>query len=437
MTTPILVLAGSAILLGAAVTGMLQGTEPIATWFYPMAWYPTLVSLDAVVRLRSGRWYMLHRPGLAAGALAWSIPFWLFFELANFRLANWYYIFLPRSPGARWAGVLLSFATVLPAILLSRRALEAAGAFRGVRWRARTIPESMPLLLQGGGVLFLTLALGWPRLFFPLLWGAVTLLADPWVYRRDRSRSLLGMLERGRPAPILQLLAGGLATGLLWELYNTRARAKWIYTVPGLDELKLFEMPLLGFLGFPLLALDGWAVWSALVVARLAVPDQGSGEPKGAPASRRRGRRVRWRAQRIWWGVAVAGCVGVALGMEQRTISSTAPTLGQVVGARAAPLHSAGYDVFTLADAVPADVAAVADVGHDTAAGWIERARLATLRGIGTTNAAALEAAGVRTVEDLAGADPAALSRALASDSGVNVPPARVRVWVRGASGSR
>ena len=30
---------------------------------------------------------------------------------------------------------------------------------------------------------------------------------------------------------------------LLWELLNSVARAQWIYTVPGLEGAKLFEMP--------------------------------------------------------------------------------------------------------------------------------------------------------------------------------------------------
>ena len=61
----------------------------------------------------------------------------------------------------------------------------------------------------------------------------------------------LRQLERGDYGQTLRLLLAGLIAGLFWEFFNFWARAKWIYTVPFFDELKLFEMPVAGFLGFP------------------------------------------------------------------------------------------------------------------------------------------------------------------------------------------
>jgi hypothetical protein len=65
------------------------------------------------------------------------------------------------------------------------------------------------------------------------------------------------------------LLAGGMAGGF-WAFFNFWVRAKWIYTVPLFDEWKLFEMPLLGFLGFPAFALEFACVYRLLVWYRLA-----------------------------------------------------------------------------------------------------------------------------------------------------------------------
>jgi hypothetical protein len=56
------------------------------------------------------------------------------------------------------------------------------------------------------------------------------------------------------------MLLAGAFCGFLWELWNFRAGAKWIYTVPHLGFLKVFEMPLLGFLGFPPFALECYAM---------------------------------------------------------------------------------------------------------------------------------------------------------------------------------
>jgi hypothetical protein len=421
----------AACLVAASTAGMLRGVEPFATWYYPLAWYPTLLAADAVVRLRSGRWALASRPGAAASALAWSVPFWLFFEFVNFRVANWYYVFLPRTLGARWAGIVLSFATVLPAILLARELVRVFGVAERVRWRplrARVTPAT----IQATGLLFFVLAFLWPRLFFPLVWGGVTLVVDPWVYRRAPERSLLGMLERGRPATLLQLLLGGLAIGFLWEMLNARARGHWIYTVPGLEEVKLFEMPLPGFLGFPVLALDGWATWNALVLLRLA-PDASFAD-SAAGGTRPLVRRRRVVAACL---LATPACLAVLAGMDRWTVASLTPDLGAVAVEAAAPLAASGMDVFALASERPARVAGLASTEPAAAAGWIRRARLAALRGIGVEHARWLEQVGVSSVERLADAEATSLTAALLRVGAPAVREPRVRVWIRGARDAR
>jgi Domain of unknown function (DUF4332) len=435
MEAGVLIVAAAG-LLAASTAGAVRGVEPFATWYYPLAWYPTLLAADALVRLRTGCWALLGRPGSAAAMLAWSVPFWLFFELLNFRLSNWYYVFLPADMVSRWAGIVLSFATVLPAIVLARTVLASFGVAGRVRWTPVPVRASLPLVLQGVGVLFFALAMAWPRACFPLVWGGVTLLVDPWVYRRDPDRSLLGALERGRPALILQLLAGGLAIGLLWEAYNFVARGHWIYTVPGLENVKLFEMPVPGFLGFPMLALDGWAAWNALVLARLASSERALGPSRGS-RTRTPSRPLRLRTLAVLTPLTLLACGLVLKGMERWTISSLAPRLDEVVGPAATRLTRAGFDVFSLARSDADTAARAAGVPDSVAEMWVKRARLTTLRGIGAGNARRLEQAGVSSVSTLAHTDPAALDDALDADGGPDVPPARVRVWVRGARSER
>ncbi len=424
MLGALVLIAVSACLVAVSTAGMLRGIEPFATWYYPLAWYPLLFAADAVVRLRTGRWSLWSRPRTVLAALAWSVPFWLFFELVNFRVANWYYVFVPRGVATRWTGVTLSFATVLPAILLAREVLRAFGVADGVRWRPVRL-RARPAAIQAAGLLFFALAFAWPRLFFPLVWGGVTLLVDPWVYRRAPDRSILGMLERGRPGTLLQLLLGGLAIGLLWELLNARARGHWIYTVPGLEEVKLFEMPVAGFLGFPVLALDGWATWNALVLLGLA-PDVG--RAAGPGRARARLRRVVTAA-----AVAVPVCLVVLSGMDRWTVTSVTPDLAAIAAEGAPPLERSGMDVFALATARPGIVAALSSTEPEVAVDWIRRARLVALRGIGVENARFLEEVGVASVEGLAGADAAALTAELRRAGAPSVREPRVRVWIRGA----
>jgi hypothetical protein len=416
--------AASAVILCGSMAGAWAGIEPFATWLYPLAWYPTLALLDAAVAARGGRFFLLGRPAFLAGALAWSVPFWLFFELLNLRLENWYYVFLPRDPAARWLGIALSFATVIPAILVTERILDSIRLARELRTRPLRLARvrALPAI----GVLMLALALAWPRALFPLVWGGVFLLVDPWVYRRAPARSLLGDLERGHPGRVLRLLAAGLAVGLLWEAFNLGARGKWIYTVPGFEDLKLFEMPVAGFLGFPFFALEAFAAWQALVVAGLAAPPE-EGDPRPTGPSRAS------RGATLATGLGAIALSAVAIAaMHTKTIASLVPTVADL-GAPAGPLERLEIDdPWELSEADPVALAAALPTDANAARVWVERARLATLRGIGAEGAFHLEDSGIASVEELSEVEPEALARQLRAD-GALVPPARVRVWVRAA----
>lgn len=413
--------AAGATVVAAGTAGMLAGREPFATWYYPIAWYGTLLGLDGAVALGSGRFRLLARPAHLASLLFWSAVAWLFFELVNLRLRNWYYVFVPDDPVARWTGIVLSFATVLPAIFVVEALLESFGAGERVRTPAFRAGATLRRRLAAAGAVLLALPLVWPRWFFPLVWVGPLLLLEVFTHGRDPARSLLGDLEQGRPGRVLRLLAAGAAVGLLWELFNARARGKWIYTVPGFEDLKLFEMPVAGFLGFPPFALECFALWQALVLTGSAVPGPGERPPVGA---RRRAAAV---------AAAALFAVGVAWGMERWTISSATPRLEDLPGVPAAVLARAGHDAFSLARSRPEGLAAATGRTPAETREWVRAARLATLRGIGTANAGALRQAGIASVEDLARAAPDSLAARLARVAGREVPAARVRVWVRAA----
>ncbi|HKY59857.1 MAG TPA: DUF4332 domain-containing protein, partial [Gemmatimonadota bacterium] len=389
------------------------------------------------------RFFLLERPARALSLFAWSIPFWLLFELLNFRLTNWYYVFVPNDPVARWSGITLSFATVLPAIFLSERTLRAYGPWRDVpdaHGPERRPPAAAPggarrldaralVALQALGLVCVLLPLAWPGIFFPLVWVAVTLIADPWVYRRQPRRSLIRDLETGRFRRPIRLVVGGMAIGLLWELFNFQARGKWIYTVPGLEELKLFEMPLLGFFGFPFLALEGWSAYQALVVAGVAADPGKAGGPRAESGARPLTRST-WTV--FPGALATVFSVLVLRAMEIETISSTTPQLRDLDGPPVVELRAHGLDVFDLADAEPGELSDRIGVPPERTRAWIDEARLITLRGIGAANAEQLRTVGVESVRELADQDPDALAARLAA-SGDAVLEARVRVWVRAA----
>jgi hypothetical protein len=415
-------------MLTGATLLLLRGVEPFATWYYNFAWYPVLLAADGVIALtggagrgRRGEFLLLGRKSFLITVLAWSSVVWLFYELFNFRLQNWYYVFLPDNRIERWIGTLLAFATVLPAVFVAEGILDGLHVAEGTRWPRFNVGKKVIAGMRIAGLIMLGLVLAWPLYFFPLVWGATMLLVEPENYKRGPDRSLLADLSNGRPGRLLRLLLGGALIGFTWELLNINARGKWIYTVPGLENVKVFEMPVAGFFGFPPFAVECFILWQALVLSGIAVP--------------RWGETIRASTtKRVLAGVGAAVfCVGVLWGMELLTIDSYKPNLGELPGVPAGRLTDAGYDVFTLARANTRDVASATQTDEATAQQWIEQARLVSLRGLGSDNVRLLAGIGITSVEHLAQQDAKSLIAKIESFTGEDVVDARVRVWIRGA----
>ena len=113
------------MLIAAAVL-LAYEIPPFPTWFYVFAWYPTLVILDQTIVLLGGESLSVRFRELAL-MLWWSVVIWLLFEAINFRLQDWYYVFLPAGRLERWIGITVSLATVVPAVLLPERLLDRLG----------------------------------------------------------------------------------------------------------------------------------------------------------------------------------------------------------------------------------------------------------------------------------------------------------------------
>jgi len=94
----------------------------------------------------------------------------------------------------------------------------------------------------------------------PLVWVGWALLLEPLNCRRGRP-SWLADIAIGDASRLLALLASGAICGVLWEFWNYWAATRWTYAVPYLGGIKIFEMPVLGYLGFPPFALESYAMY--------------------------------------------------------------------------------------------------------------------------------------------------------------------------------
>ena len=274
---------GLAIMIGSQAA-TLAGIEPFASWNTPICWTGFIGFADAIVFQARGRSWLRSAPGEFAFLALVSIPLWLVFEFYNLFIENWYYTGLPDNFGLRMFGYAWSYATIWPAIF---EGADLISVLRGVtgflHWRPgphagtpARLPRADPTRGEVAGAKGFTWAMwvsvfgGLAMLAWPLVWPSRYLAAAVWLgfiflldplNARVAEQSLAGDLGRGQLDRMLNLALSGLLCGLLWEFWNYWSRAKWHYTVPIMEDVKLFEMPLPGYFGFPAFALECFTMY--------------------------------------------------------------------------------------------------------------------------------------------------------------------------------
>ena len=255
------------LLLLASEYCMFRRIEPVYSWFYCFAWWSYILLADNLLLRLRGRSLLAGSSGELRTMLPLSVFIWLLFEAYNLALHNWAYEGVPAEIWARWAGYGLAFATVVPGmfitadlievLLFGRNAPVAASEHELLTSTPPAAPRRMFLLL---GILLSTAPLIWPRFFFATIWLGPIFLLDPLLEKLG-VRSLSIQIAAGDRRRTWSLLAGGVACGLLWEFWNYWAASRWVYSVPYFGNWKIFEMPILGFLGFPPFALECWILY--------------------------------------------------------------------------------------------------------------------------------------------------------------------------------
>jgi hypothetical protein len=263
------------LLLGAALLALgwgstLTDTQPFARYWFQLTWAGWTITADAIVLARAGRSLLRDQPGRMVLLGALSAGFWWLFELVNWHLGNWVYageqIF---GPVARVVLKTLAFATVLPALAEVRDLLRSFVPLPGTDPAplAATRAPRLAAWMIGIGVAG---ALGlWllPRQAFPMAWVSPFLLLDAVAALRGRV-SAAGAVLSGAARPVLLVMAAGLITGVLWELWNWGADPHWVYRVPYVGFGKVFQMPILGYGGYLPFALTADAAVRLLLGGR-------------------------------------------------------------------------------------------------------------------------------------------------------------------------
>jgi hypothetical protein len=240
----------------------------VPIYFTPLEWSGYILFVDGLNYRVRGESLIRSRPREFLVMLPWSVFCWLVFELYNLHLQNWIYTGLPQNIVARAIGYVWSFATIFPAVLETADLLQMVFE----RSKMRPFKSSRPALYVSITLGFLclsvpmSLAQSTARFFVPLLWLGFALLLEPINYLLG-GRSLFRFFERGELKQFLSLMLSGIVCGVLWEFWNYWAEARWIYNLPfSWSGPKIFEMPLLGFLGFIPFAVECHAMQNYLLV---------------------------------------------------------------------------------------------------------------------------------------------------------------------------
>lgn len=182
-----------------------------------------------------------------------SLPFWWFFEFINLAVKNWHYIYPQPISQTQFAlQESVDFSTVVPAVLsASFLALQILRSIsRGVRFPVFEIRRrwlSVSVLI---GVISLCLLALIPEIAFPLVWIAPTLILEPFVFLLGYP-SLLAQIKKGDWTLSVAIMLATFVCGIFWELWNFYSLPKWTYTIPYVGFWKIFEMPFLGYFGYP------------------------------------------------------------------------------------------------------------------------------------------------------------------------------------------
>lgn len=243
---------------------VLEGNRT-AYLFFPL-WLGYVLVVDGMVFIRSGtsQWVRSKRDFVLLFFA--SAPAWWLFELINWRTNNWEYV--GSSTFSTWEYVLLctiSFSTVMPAVFETAELARTFGWIDRVRWGLRIEPtRGRCVLFLVIGLVMLGLVLGWPGIFYPLVWGSIVMILDPVNFWRGRP-AFLHYLRVGEWRPVIALSVGALICGFFWEMWNYYSYPKWIYHTPGAEFLYVFEMPLLGYIGYLPFAWELFALRSLLL----------------------------------------------------------------------------------------------------------------------------------------------------------------------------
>src|SRR5579872_6382586 len=232
----------------------------LADYTYPILWWGLLPVVDAYnYRRRCLSMWRGQTKHFIATTVPVSVIFWLIFEVLNLAAPQWQYRGGITNIYAQSLFGFVAFATVIPIVVESywlaggAFCLPASFAAAFLKWRYAAI-------LMG-------LAFAAIPFFNRVFWFNQGIWLAPGLVLLPFARSAPCVSARRFAAAII---ACGLVSGFFWELLNYWSPTHWEYLIlPAWPHL--FQMPVIGYIGFIPFALTSMIVYERQLRLRVRV----------------------------------------------------------------------------------------------------------------------------------------------------------------------
>ncbi len=235
---------------------------PFYQWFVFTIWFGYILLVDASVFMLKKKSLLSTYPKRFVGLFVLSLGSWLLFEFYNTFLQGWHYAGVAEP---EWLHYSLAFSTILPAILETSDLIRQFHLFDKLKIKGLKVKVNKHILtgLVSSGVILLVIPILYPSPYmWAFVWTGFIFLLEPINFTLiHNDKSLLMQLKERKFNTIISVFLGGYICGFLWEFWNYWANAKWYYSVPILENVKLFELPVLGYGAYGFFALELYVMY--------------------------------------------------------------------------------------------------------------------------------------------------------------------------------
>ncbi|MEM7825333.1 MAG: hypothetical protein QW412_00550, partial [Candidatus Aenigmatarchaeota archaeon] len=256
-------LVGLILIIFSELTMFLR-IKPFVYWFTPLVWFGYILFVDSIIFMLKGNSMITRKKLKLLSLFLISLLFWLIFEFYNISLEGWNYKNLPESTIEKLTMGYLSFSTIVPAVFETSELLQTIFFKENLRVKTRIkYNRNLIMGLISTGMVFIILPFFFSSpLMWIFVWTGFILVIDPLLYILQNKKSILAQVEDKKYKKIISLFVAGYVCGFLWEFWNFWAYAKWYYDVPILEEIKIFEIPAIGFLAYGFFALELYVMYN-------------------------------------------------------------------------------------------------------------------------------------------------------------------------------